>query len=231
MAHRVEQPANPNQQAAAREPLRPVIVLEANRAPNPLAVLARVLGVIALLLLVALLALLVVLTTNLLAIGRVGDDFGSRARSAVDSAGATLQRSAQRVTDRFDPAHLPREPLVYDAEFSELAMTAAGGDIAQGASHALRLVEIRSRSDTPDPNETDFAVVESRLVAPRETRVLGVTVLRDEDRGAHYLYKAESFRVGDAYYKVNWIGAAPPEIAVARYRHAEPNVPLKIALD
>ncbi len=83
MAHRVEQPANPNQQATARDQLRPVIVLEANRAPNPLAVLARVLGVIALLLLVALLALLVVLTTNLLAIGRVGDDFGSRARSAV----------------------------------------------------------------------------------------------------------------------------------------------------
>ena len=56
-------------------------------------------------------------------------------------------------------------------------------------------------------------------------------MLRDEERRTDYLYKAESFRVGAAYYKVNWIAVAPPEIAVARYRYADSNGALKIALD
>jgi len=231
MAYRIEHSASGNQQVTARADPQPVILLETKRSPNLLGLLIRLLGAAVLLLLVTLLTILVVIITNLAGIGRVGDDLGGRARNAVDSAGATLQRSAQRVTDRFDPAHLPREPLAYDAEFSQLATTTVGSDIVQGSSHVLTLVEIRSRSDTSDPNETNFAVVESRLVTPRETTVLGVTVLRDEERRTDYLYKAESFRVGDAYYKVNWIAAAPPEIAVARYRYADSNVALKIALD
>ncbi len=95
----------------------------------------------------------------------------------------------------------------------------------------MTLVDIRSRSDAVSPNEADFAVVESALITPRETRVLGLPVFRDDGRRLHYLYKGESFRLGDAYYKVNWVSAEPPELAVAQYRSPDPAVPLKVDLD
>jgi len=208
-----------------------VILLETTRGRDPLGVLLRILGALALLLAVALLALLVLFAANFAGVGRAGEDFSNRARGAIESTSAVVQRTVQGVTDRFDPAHPPRDTLAYDAEFAELLLVPSGGVIAEGPAHALILVDGRLRPDAATPNEADLAIVESRLITPRETVVLGITVRRDEERSTHYLYKGESFRVGGVYYKVNWVSASPPEIAVARYRAPNPGVPLKFELD
>jgi hypothetical protein len=210
---------------------RPVILVERERRANPVSVLLRLLGLLALVLLVALLALLLVLASNLAGVGSVADSLGGRARGALDSAAAGLERAAQNVGDRFDPAHPPRGLMTQDTEFAELTRVPAGGTLGSTVTRALMLVEVRSRPAAANPDAAEYAVLQSALITPRETRVFGLTVRRSEDRATHYLYKGESLRVGDAYYRVNWVSATSNEIAVVRYRTPNPAAPLKVQVD
>lgn len=213
------------------ESLRPVIVIERNRGAGALGIVLRVLGALALLLLVALLGVVLLFASSFGGVGRVGDDLGSRARSAASSASDAAQRTGQSVADRFDAAHPPRGGISYDIEFAEFTRVSMGSSFGRSNTHVLTLVDVRTRPDAVSANDAEYAVVESALVAPREPRILGVTVFSDVDRQTQYLYKGESFRLGEAYYKVNWVSVAPPEIAVVRYRAPDPGLPLKFELD
>src|SRR2546421_708111 len=96
--------------------------------PSPLAVLFSAISLVLVLGLLALLVLLLGLinTTTGLA-GSVGQEAGQVARTV----GQTAAGLAQSVADLTDPAHPPREALVYDTEFSELRLIEAGAQVAQ----------------------------------------------------------------------------------------------------
>jgi hypothetical protein len=231
MATSIEQRDTRSDSPQVNASSRPVIVIERDRGVGPFGILLRLFAALALLLLIALLAVLVLLASSLAGVGQVGDNLGGRAQGALGSLSSALTRAQQTVTDRFDPSHPPREVLPYDTEFVDFAREPVGSVVGQTETQALSLVDVRPRSAAANANEAEYAVLESALLGPRETRILGLTVFRDEGRQIFYVYKGESFRLGDAYYKVNWVSETPPEIALGRYRAPYPETALKFQLD
>jgi hypothetical protein len=198
---------------------------------DPFGIALRLLGLLALLMLIALLALMLVLASNIAGMGSVGDNLTGRARGYIDSAAELLQRAARDVGDRFDPSHPPRNPMAHDTEFVALTRVPVGGVIGRTATRSVTLVEVRQQPTPPGPDAAEYAVLESALLTSRATSILGVSVLRNDERATHFVYKGESFRLGAAYYRVNWVSVGSNEVAVAQYRALDPNAALKFQTD
>lgn len=127
----------------------------------------------------------------------------------------------QDLTDKLDPSHPPRYPLSQDVEFNAWSRVAVGGIVATSAQNQLTLVEIRRRPDAASGNFALYAVVQQRLGTPRVTALFGIPIRTDAGETNRVLFKGESFQLGDAYYKVNWVSVEPAEIAVAEYRRRQ----------
>lgn len=212
----------------------PIVVVERGepRRTGPLGAILRLLAALVLLLIVGLLASMLFLLVALLGTGeRVTGAIGGLSQIA-GSATERARDRAQALTDQFDPAHPPRESLLMDPEFAALRTVRVGAFMDSGAEFTLSLAAIERRAGAASPDQAQYAVVHRRYIAPREARVLGVVVRTDTGEADYYLYKGESFRVGRAYYKVNWVSTEQQELAVARYRSADGlTVPLKFELD
>lgn len=74
-----------------------------------------------------------------------------------------------------------------------------------------------------NPHQAYYAVVRRELVSPRKSSFGPIT---REDKGVaeYYLYKGESFRVGQNNWKVNWI-SMNGEIGIAMNRTADVPIP------
>ncbi|MHB1132673.1 MAG: hypothetical protein ACYC4L_09840 [Chloroflexota bacterium] len=164
-----------------------------------------------------------------------GERLGGALGDLGEVAGAAAERArdqAQGLRDQFDPAHPPREALALDPEFAELRRLPLGGEVAAGAEYRLALRAIERRGDAAAPAQAQYAVVQRQFITPREQRVLGVVVGVDRGEADYYLYQGESFRVGRAYYKVNWVSTEQQEMAILRYRSADGlTAPLKFEID
>jgi hypothetical protein len=92
----------------------------------------------------------------------------------------------------------------------------------------LTVQAMRRREFAESPDTSLYAVVHAELRQPRETRVFGQVVRSESDPHDHVVYKGETFRIGGALYRVNWISQEENTIAIARYRHPDVvSAPLK----
>ncbi len=146
---------------------------------------------------------------------------GERLGQAVEQTSQELARAGQAAADTLDPTHPPREALRQDAEFDALQVVGVGEVLGQTAGSRLELASIARRADAASPDTAQYAVVRRTLVAPRPREVLGLRLGEERGEREHYLYKGQSFRLGSAYYKVNWVSVDRQQVAIARYRSAD----------
>jgi hypothetical protein len=149
----------------------------------------------------------------------------------VHALGERSTEIVRDLTDRLDPAHPPRQPLKQDVEFNAWTRVPVGAAVATSASNQLTLVEVRRRGGDASGELTHYAVVRQRVGTPQVTTILGIPIRLGNGDTTHVLYKGESFQLGEAYYKVNWVSVDPAEVAVAEYRRRQ-DVPatLKFAI-
>ena len=202
------------------------------RGRDPLDIGLRALAALAMLLLVALLVVILLAAISLFGVaGQVGSGFGGLG-GVVERAGAGVTRVTQGLADGLDPAHPPREALVKDTEFDELTRLNVGTALGKSSDYVFTIAEIKRRDGAASADEGQYAVVKRRYETARETRVLGLVVRTDRGEAEYYLYKGESFRLGRAYYKVNWVSLDRQQVAVARYRDVDGvRAPLKLEFD
>jgi hypothetical protein len=144
----------------------------------------------------------------------------SEASRAVSGAQQALQNAT-------DPNH-PPTGLTYDNEFSALPVWHVGDELPGGSQYVLTLQAIRRRAGADSPDTALYAVVHAQLRQPRETRILGQLVRSDADPHDYVIYKGETFRIGRALYRVNWISEEDAAAAAGVLRHPDAaTAPLK----
>ena len=144
----------------------------------------------------------------------------SEASRAVSGAQQALQNAT-------DPNH-PPTGLTYDNEFSALPVWHVGDELPGGSQYVLSLQAIRRRAGADSPDTALYALVHAQLRQPRETRILGQLVRSDADPHDYVIYKGETFRIGRALYRVNWISEEDAAAAAGVLRHPDAaTAPLK----
>jgi hypothetical protein len=183
--------------------------------------MARVLGIIIQLLVACI--LLAVLAGVLIAIltfrsianapGQAANDVGSRVGGAVSSA----QRAIQDVTD----PNRPPTDVTSDTEFSALQVWHVGEGLPGGSRYVLTLQGIRRREGAASADASLYAVIHAELRQPNQTRIFGQVLRSDSDPHEHVVYKGETFRLGRALYRVNWISQEDAALAAGVYRRPD----------
>ena len=187
------------------------------RSHSTLGLIMQIVGLMLLLAVLAGVLFAVLAVASLTTVpGRVGNQFGdaaSGAARAVGGAGEAIQRAA-------DPNRPPTR-MTYDTEYTALQVWRVGGRLPETVEYVLTLQSIRRREGAESPDTALYAVVHAELRQPRETRVLGQVVRTDADPRDHVVYKGETFRVGRALYRVNWVSQEEAAIAAATLRHPD----------
>jgi hypothetical protein len=159
--------------------------------------------------------------------GGVGDRLGGAAAGAARVVGGA-QQALENATD---PNH-PPSGLAYDTEFSALQVWHVGERLPDGSTYVFTLQSIRRRDGAASPETALYAVVHAELRQPRETRLLGQLIHSDSDPHNYALYKGESFRIGRAIYRVNWVSQEDNALAAGTYRTPDAvSAALKFAYD
>ena len=144
---------------------------------------------------------------------QVGGGIGAQANQAASAA----RQALQNVTD---PNH-PPSGLIYDTEFSSLQVWHVGDGLPGGTQYVLTLQAVKRRDGTDSPDTSLYAVLHAELRQPRETRLLGQLVRSDADPHDHLVYKGETFRIGRAVYRVNWISQSDNALAAGVVRQPD----------
>jgi hypothetical protein len=152
--------------------------------------------------------------------------------SGVTTQAAHVVSGAQQaLQNATDPNH-PPSGLSYDTEFSTLTSWHVGDRLPDASQYVLTLQSIQRRQGADSPDTALYAVVHAELRQPRETRLLGQLIRSDSDPHDYVLYKGESFRIGSALYRVNWISNEQAAMAAGTYRNPDAvSAPLKFAYD
>jgi hypothetical protein len=187
------------------------------RTQSALGLIVQVIGLLLLLAILAGVLFAVFAVASLTSVpGRVGNQFGDAASGAarvVGDAGQALQRAT-------DP-NRPPVGLAYDTEFSALHVWRIGDRLPDGSEYVLSVQSIRRREGGASADATLYALIHAQLRQPRETRLFGQVVRSDADPHDHVLYKGETFRLGRALYRVNWVSQEEAAIAAATLRRPD----------
>ncbi len=152
--------------------------------------------------------------------GRVAGDLGSRL-SGVGSAASSAVTGAQQAIQNVTDPNRPPVGLVQDNEFMSLQQLKAGDQLAAAREYTLTVQSIQRRQGADSPDTALYAVVHAELRQPRETKFLGQVIRTDSDPHDYVVYKGESFKIGTALYRVNWISQEDNALGIARYRHPD----------
>jgi hypothetical protein len=183
--------------------------------------MSRTLGILIQLLvaciLIAVLAGVVVTVVSVRSIanapGQAANDVGASLTGAVGGA----RRAIQDVTD----PNRPPTDLAYDTEFAALQLWRLGDGLPGGTRYVLTVGAIRRREGAPSVDTGQYAVVHAELRQPNEARFLGQVLRSDSDPHDHVVYKGETFRIGRALYRVNWISQEEGAMAAGLYRRPD----------
>ena len=167
-------------------------------------------------LLLAILAGVAMLVLAMASLLNVPNSLGNR----VGSVSTVVTSAEQSLQDAADPNHPPRG-LTYDTEFTALQVVHVGEALPGGTQYVVTLSGIKRRDSAESTDTAVYAQVHAQLRQPRETRVLGQLIRTDADPHDHVVYKGETFRIGRAVYRVNWISDADMTMAVATYRNPD----------
>jgi hypothetical protein len=178
-------------------------------------ILGTAIQLVMLLLLLAILGAVVVVLLSLASLASVPSQVGGVASQA-SRALSNAQQAVQNVTD---PNH-PPAGLSYDTEFTALDTWRVGDGLPGGTDYVLTVKSIERRAgDSPDT--ALYAVVHTELRQPHETRILGQLVRSDSDPHDYVVYKGETFRIGRAVYRVNWISQEANSLAAGVLRNPD----------
>jgi hypothetical protein len=163
--------------------------------------------------------------------GTVAGGVGSGLGGVAAGAGRVVGSAQQALQNATDPSHPPTS-LTYDNEFSALDVVHVGQSLRGGSQYALSVQSIKRREVADSPDTAQYAVIHAELRQPRETRVLGQLIRSDSDPHDHVVYKGETFRIGRALYRVNWVSEVDNALAAATYRNPDAVIgALKFAYD
>ncbi len=191
--------------------------------------------VVVLLLLLSILAGVVLMLFTLASLvnapGQLAGGVGSRLGGVASEASRAVSGAQQALQNATDPNH-PPTGLIYDNEFSALPVWHVGEGLPGGSQYVVTLQTIKRRDGADSPDTAQYAVFHAQLRQPRETRVLGQLLRSDPDAHDYVLYKGETFRIGRALYRVNWISQEEMAIAAGVLRHPDATtVTLKFEYD
>ncbi len=182
------------------------------------------LQVVLLLLLLSLLAGVVLMLFAVLSLvnapGQLAGGVSTGLGGVASEASRAVSGAQQALQNATDPNH-PPTGLTYDNEFSALPVWHVGDGLPGGTQYVLSLQTIRRRAGADSPDTALYAVIHAELRQPRETRILGQLVRSDADAHDYVIYKGETFRIGRALYRVNWISQDENTLAAGRYRNPD----------
>jgi hypothetical protein len=159
--------------------------------------------------------------------GQAAGGLSTQLSGVATQANRAVTGAQQALQNATDPNH-PPTGLAYDNEFSSLQTWHAGDGLPGGNQYVLTVQRIKRRDGADSPDTALYAVIHAELRQPRETRVLGQLIRSDSDPHDSVVYKGESFRIGRALYRVNWISQDENAIAAATYRNPDNvSAPLK----
>ncbi|MGI9148193.1 MAG: hypothetical protein ACR2IK_16840 [Chloroflexota bacterium] len=148
--------------------------------------------------------------------GGVSSQFGGVAAQA-SRAVISAQQAVQNVTD----PNRPPSGLTLDNEFAALQIWHVGEGLPGGREYVLSVQAIQRRGGADSPDRTLYGVIHAELRQPRETRIFGQLVRSDGDPHEYVVYKGETFRIGRALYRVNWISQEEAAVAAGMYRNPD----------
>jgi hypothetical protein len=162
---------------------------------------------------------------------QVAGGVGSELGGAAASAQRAVSSAQQAIQDATDPTH-PPTGLSYDTEFSALQTWHVGDRLPDATDYTLTLQAIHRRDGATTPQTALYAVVHAELRQPHEIRVLGQLLRSDSDPHDYVLYTGQSFRIGRALYRVNWVSQESSAMAAGIYRTPDSvSAPLVFAYD
>jgi hypothetical protein len=200
-------------------------------AAPPRSMLGTAVQAVVLLLLLAILAgvlLVLFAVASLVNVpGQVAGGVGSQLGGVAAQASRGISGAQQALQNATDPNH-PPAGLTYDTEFSSLLTWHAGEGLPGGAEHVLTIQSIKRRDGADSADTALYVVIHAQLRQPRETRLFGQVVRSDADPHDYAVYKGETFRIGRALYRVNWISQDEGALAAGVVRHPDAiTAPLK----
>ena len=188
-------------------------------------------GVILLLLLAILAAVVLVLfaVASLINVpGQVAGGVSSQLGGVAAQASRAVSGAQQALQNATDPNH-PPTGLTYDTEFSSLQTWHVGDGLPGGTDYVLTVQSIKRRDGADAPDTALYALIHAQLRQPRETRLFGQVIRSDSDPHDYALYKGETFRIGRAVYRVNWVSQDENGLAAGVVRHPDAvTAPLKL---
>jgi hypothetical protein len=152
--------------------------------------------------------------------GQVANGVGSRLGGVTADAGRAVANAQQALQNVADPNH-PPIGLTYDTEFAALPVWHVGERLPDANQYVLTLQAIRRREAADSADAAQYAVIHAELRQPRETRLLGQVLRSDSDPHDYVVYKGETFRIGRALYRVNWVSLEAAQVAAGVYRHPD----------
>jgi hypothetical protein len=205
---------------------------EPSRGPGFLGAAVQVVVLLLLLSILAGVVLMLFAVASLVGVpGQVAGGVGSRLSGVASEASRAVSGAQQALQNATDPNH-PPAGLSYDNEFSSLPVWHLGDGLPGGTQYVLTLQAIKRRDGADSPDTALYAVIHAELRQPRETRILGQLVRSDSDPHDYVIYKGESFRIGRAVYRVNWISQEEAALAAGVLRHPDATAaPLKLEYD
>jgi hypothetical protein len=194
-------------------------------------VLGTAVQAVILLLLLAILAAVVLVLFAVASLvnvpGQVAGGMGSQLGGAAAQAGRAVSGAQEAFQNATDPSH-PPSGLSYDTELSSLQIWHVGDGLPGGTDYVLTVQGIKRRDGADSPDTALYAVIHAQLRQPRETRLFGQVVRSDADPHEYAAYKGETFRIGHALYRVNWISQDENALAAGVLRHPDAvTAPLK----
>jgi hypothetical protein len=193
-------------------------------APPSRSLLGTAVQVVVLLLLLSILAAVVLVLFAVASLanvpGQVAGGVGSQLSGVASQANRAVSSAQQALQNATDPNH-PPAGLTYDMELSSLSVWHTGDGLPGGTQYVVTLQTIRRREGAGSTDTALYAVMHAELRQPRETRLLGLLVRSDSDPHEYAVYKGETFRIGRALYRVNWISQAENAIAAGTLRNPD----------
>lgn len=213
--------------------MRPVLLVSPEeRRRDWLDVALRVMAAFALAFVVGLLGVMLLISASLLGGLNAATSSFSGAASALESAGASLQKPLEGIIGQIQPDRPPAPEVSRGPEFAQLQRVQVGGEVGRTGSYVVTLARISKRDGATDPNQAQYAVLHRKLLTPRQNTVGPVVVGESWDEADYYVYKGEAFRLGASFYQVNWVSVEDNATGVALYRHGDTLIgPLKFQLD
>jgi hypothetical protein len=195
-------------------------------------ILGTAVQAVVLLLLLAILASVVLVLFAVAALinvpGQVAGGVGSQFGGVAAQASRAVSGAQQAIENATDPNH-PPTGLSYDNEYTSLQTWHVGDGLPGGTEYVLTVQAIKRRDGAASPDTAQYAVIHAELRQPRETRLFGQVLRSDADPHDYAVYKGETFRIGRALYRVNWVSQDDNAVAAGVLRHPDSvTSPLKL---